>query len=180
MQDDVKILENLQNYIDNLDYSNVTTDEIRTVLHNAMDRYEMISIVAKPGNIFHRGILYKTKPENFTELIYPPIEKAKLNRANTEGEQVFYASSSIKAVFYELNVLPTSKLVLSTWLSTIGLLFNTIGFTHESLSLLGCDQIDSRVISIGDFGIKPISNYLGKYFSQHIDINNAYLYKGTN
>jgi len=82
--------------------------------------------------VLFRGIQYSSKPKFYEELIYPPINKAKTNRANVKGEQVFYASTKKKAVFYELDAKPGDALVLSTWVTALPLLISNVGYTSEN------------------------------------------------
>ncbi|MCC6582258.1 MAG: RES domain-containing protein [Chitinophagales bacterium] len=87
-----------------------------------------------------RAIKYPEKPLNVNKLVYPPIEKAKKNRASDEGEQLFYCSDSKITCLYEINADKNDKIVIGEWNTQDHLFTNSIGFTKSNLDYLGTDQ----------------------------------------
>ena len=55
------------------------------------------------------------KPAVVQELSYPPVEKCEMQRANIEGEQVFYASSKLPATILESRVEKGDRAIVSKW-----------------------------------------------------------------
>ena len=126
-----------------------------------------------------RGIKFSQKPKFLSDIIYPPKEKAKLNRASEDAEQMFYASTSKKAVLYELDVSPGDKMVISMWRLNNMLVFNNVGYTKANLAALGA----TREIPTDEDNDNPINNLIADYlalaFCQNISELEKYLYKLT-
>lgn len=77
-------------------------------------------------------ILYRTRvfdekyqPNNLNELSYPPY--AKRQRANVDGEQVFYCSAGYNTAFVESRVKSNQFIILSEWKPLDYLVLNQIG-----------------------------------------------------
>src|SRR3954454_7543223 len=62
--------------------NSLSLDEMVLLLRKVATGYQMIACGIYEGQVFYRGIPYVDKPTKYEELIYPPMEKAKLNRAN--------------------------------------------------------------------------------------------------
>ena len=43
-------------------------------------------------NVLYRGVPWPERPRRVTDLSYPPVAFARLNRANRAGQPMFYAS----------------------------------------------------------------------------------------
>jgi hypothetical protein len=157
-----------------LPLENTTIEEIMVLIGELLNEHTLITFFTS-DLVLYRGIQYSYKPKNYEALIYPPKDKAKLNRASIKGEQVFYASTKKKAVFYELGAKPDDTFVLSTWMIALPLLISNIGYTSENLEELGAQDktpLYNSEDSIHKIKDKTeydiISNYLSKTFSQPI------------
>ncbi|MDH7459838.1 hypothetical protein QEG73_01070 [Chitinophagaceae bacterium 26-R-25] len=154
--------------INSLDLSKISIEDVDQRIRKLMNGYKVLAFQLNPGIVLYRGILYTSKPECYSDIIYPPEHLARLNRANLKGEQMLYASSSKKAVFYELNVQVGDTLVLSTWLTNAYLVFQHVGFTKSSLERLGCSAIGGRSIEAEKEEDKLVSNFLSENFCKKI------------
>ncbi len=144
-----------------------------------MDEYEVTTFRFNPGLLLFRGIKYSEKPKFLHDIIYPPKDQAKINRASEKGEQMFYASTVKKAVVYELNIKSGDRLIISTWRTNNILLFNNVGYTKANLENLGAN----KVTPFNDEGEnevnKLIADYLALSFCQNISEEDEHLYKLT-
>ncbi|SRR5579871_41049 len=136
------------------------------------------------GTILHRGVPYKEKPKKLSELSYPPIEKAKMNRANRQGEQCFYCSGNRQVPFYELGLQPGDRIALSYWVTTETLLFNSIGYTEENFKNLNANRDHKWYEEVEPQEMlneenKLVQNFLAKAFSQQIPNDKEELKKLT-
>ena len=134
--------------------------------------------------ILYRGIEFSNKPIFYSELIYPPKDKAKQNRASGKDEQMFYCSNLKKAPFYELFVQAGDKLVLSTWSLKKQALFNNIGYTKSNLKLLGSDREVKDGSHLNNIPSKEVNvfieNIIGELFCKKILPAENYYYNLTN
>jgi hypothetical protein len=133
--------------------------------------------------ILYRGINYSIKPSTWGQLIYPPKEYAKINRASDEGIQMFYCSNLKKAPFYELFVKKGDRIVLSTWILKERLLFADVGYTKSN----PFSPEISRDVLLDTFSSYPIMNdndyiaeFLSTAFSKKILPGEISYYKLTN
>lgn len=160
-----------------------TTSSIKTYIQKLMDGYRVYGMNFNPGLVLFRGILYEKKPDLLTDLIYPPLQKVKINRANSSSQQMFYATTSRKAVFYELNVKVGDKIIISTWITNNNLTFNNVGYTSSNLNSLGTNRttefMKNREVDLS-VANEYVANYLAKTFCQFIGKDNSNLYKLTN
>jgi hypothetical protein len=69
-----------------------------------------------------------TRPQMVSNISYPPINKAKLQRANKEGQQVFYASAGMPTTLSESRVKPGQYIVFSRWVNTERMVLPEVGF----------------------------------------------------
>ena len=161
--------------INSLQLKNVSIEEIMELLRWLSGGHRTTAMIG--GTIvFYRGIKYDLKPKLYQDLIYPPIEFTKVSRANIQGEQMFYASTKKKAVFYELGAQQAENFVIGTWISSPRLLLNNVGYTSENLRELGAKDLTPL---FNNSGIKNdeqdlISNFLARTFSQQITDENYY------
>lgn len=147
-----------------------------------LDTHLLVTIFSS-DLVLYRGIGYSHKPTSYQDLIYPPVDKAKLNRASDKGEQLFYAATKKKAVFYELNAKPNDCLAISTWVPAMPLLISNIGYTSENLKYLGAedstpffDTEDNKINAYIKNKVEHeiISDYISKTFSQNTNDENIY------
>ena len=169
--------------IEMADLSNLSVIEIKEMINSLITDCFLGLFLFDPGLIFYRGIKYDTKPMNFADIIYPPREKAKMNRASDENEQMFYCASAKKVPFYELFVNKGDKLVLTTWYLNKPILVNNIGYAESSLDLLKSNRkIDFETTANGrrrSEADQLVYDYLSNKFCQ-VNINdNKSIYKLT-
>src|SRR6478752_3960651 len=89
--------------IENSNLSDLTIEKIVDLLLQLLDGIPFpVTYIAEGSNLF-RGIKYNEKPQKLSELSYPPLDKARIGRANREGVQTFYGASDKNVPFYELN-----------------------------------------------------------------------------
>ncbi len=89
-----------------------------------------------PPKLFYRGIRYVNKPTEFHNLIYPPTEKAVINRVNAKGESLFYCSDDHDTIFHELSIKEGERIIMTKWLSIKPILCAIVGYAKQSFSNL--------------------------------------------
>lgn len=82
--------------------------------------------------------LYRTRiwselgrPKSASDLSYPPKHVTPLNRANMEGEPVFYASAALPPSFVECRLEKGQHVVCSEWRNTNDLLLQEVGLSAD-------------------------------------------------
>jgi hypothetical protein len=164
--------------IDSFLLNKIKLEELDKHLRTIFSGYLLRARFPTPGLVIYRGIKYESKPRSFDDLTYPPKEKAKINRANFESEQMFYGTTEKKAVFYELYAKPGDTLVISTWYSTLHLALSNVGFTEQNLKSLGANDTAPLIVPgidiHDDLENQFIHEYLSKTFSQSIQDPNLY------
>jgi len=137
-----------------LDLDITTSEEIQSYCGKMLDACKMTVAIKTPIQTFYRGIIWKDRPSHYNHLIYPPVEKAKVNRASEEGEQCFYCSDVKKTLFYELGAQVGDKIVVSSWRSIAPLILSSIGYSQSNLTELG----GTRELDIIPLG-QPLPEY---------------------
>ena len=122
--------------IDKIDFKDSNVDGIKEQLRLLFKGYELRAPRFNPGLELFRGIPYSEKPKNISDLSYPPLEFATINRASREGEQIFYCSNLESVPFFELNLSVGDKLVVSKWKTTRKLLVNNVGYVDKTFEQL--------------------------------------------
>jgi len=170
-----KIIEEL----DSLDHKKATIEDLRIYINKITTGYGVYAYYFNHGLVLFRGVLYPQKPTSFEHLIYPLLNKTKINRASDVGEQMFYSSTSRKAVLYELFAKPGDRLVISIWKTNNVLFFNNVGYTKANFEALSSKRIprDLPGVSIGNSPF--VAEYLAKSFCQPISEENNDMYKMT-
>ncbi len=163
-------------FLKTCDLTTVTTDTLNENLKTLLTGQKINVLMYDPGLVLYRSIPFEKKPENYKDLIYPPTDKAKLNRASEENEQMFYCSNIKKAPFYELYVQVGDRLVLSTWSLKKKSVFNNIGYTKKNLETFEAERKFSTVDVEENF----IANELGEIFCRAVSTDELYYYKLTN
>jgi hypothetical protein len=177
-QKKAEIIESIRN----LNLEEVTADEAASLVTDLMEGTRFVAFSLPLGMSFFRGIKFENKPTRKLDLIYPPVDKSRINRANVEGQQLFYCTTTKKAVFYESDVKVGERLVISNWINhTERILVNTIGYTIEELDELS--EIYNSLLTpranrdLSEENIK-MTEYLKQVFSEKIE--NKFKYKITN
>ncbi|MDB5002131.1 MAG: hypothetical protein JWQ34_356 [Mucilaginibacter sp.] len=162
-----------------VEMKNATVEDLAVCIDKMAIGYGVEACDFNPGLLLYRGVFYSEQPKLYKDIIYPPEDKAKRNRASAEGEQMFYAASSRKAVFYELNIKPGDKLVLSSWITNNSLLFNNVGYTRSNFERLSSSRLPlNDDVRFGEVNY-IVADFLAKTFCQPISEINDYLYKLT-
>jgi hypothetical protein len=167
--------------LENIDVFRETDENLYSYVKELMNGYSVHGIVLN-SLCLYRGIKFEEKPNFYKNLIYPPEDKTILTRAGYEKEQVFYATSSKRAVFYELKVQAGDKLIVGEWTTNEALLFNSVGYTETNLHVMGSSrEFENEKDERGTNGAnQAIADYLAKSFCQDICVKTNYLYKLTN
>lgn len=77
----------------------------------------------------------KTRPKLIKELSYPPVGKASLQRANIEGQQIFYASVGLPTTLAESRVSSGQFIICSKWVNTKEFILQEVGFSARPSGL---------------------------------------------
>ncbi len=125
------------NLINQVNIRTAEVDEIKLLLEPLFTGYLVSAPVLNPGVPLFRARIVASQPAHRHELLYPPPEYARLNRANRPGHPLLYCSSSRDATFAELRPVQGDMLVLSEWRTTAPLLVNHIGFSKSNFEALG-------------------------------------------
>lgn len=163
-------------FLKTCDLTTVSIESLNENLKTLLTGQSINTLRYNPGLVLYRGIIFATKPETYPDLIYPPIDKAKQNRASMEGEQMFYCSNIKKAPFYELCAQKGDRLVLSTWYLRRESTFNNIGYTKRNLETFESDRKFSTVEVLDDV----IATELGAIFCKGVTQDESIYYKLTN
>jgi hypothetical protein len=110
-----------------------------------------------PGamSLYRTKSLKGDKPEDVQDVSYPPVEKCEMQRANVEGEQVFYASSKLPATMTESRVEKGEKVVVSKWKNRVELRVRVIPTDYESGSAA---SVTNLLFTDEDTSIYPYSS----------------------
>lgn len=176
----VKMIEKQEaiSRLEAMDINIADAQEIHRLLNVIFSNLRVATIVANENWILYRGIKYDSKPNFFDDIIYPPVSKAKANRASITGESMFYCATQKKAVFYELeDVKQGDKILIGNWVCSAPLLLNHLGFTDEVFQGINADEdnpLNNFKSSEVDSESQFIHNYLSRKFCAKIVNNNMY------
>ena len=178
-------LQEVEDRIDelrNIDLKTVDIDVIKELLVLLFRGYVNQTPKLKLGQPIYRGVLCYEKPDQVTQLSYPPKEVVKfLGRINRPGESIFYGCTSRQAIFYELGLKSGDKIAVSKWTMKSQPLLNNVGYTSESFNQLKSSRVvPSWSIMKEDFKTK-VNEIVKEFFSQEltkrIEQGEEYLYK---
>jgi hypothetical protein len=175
---DINRIKEILEELNALDYRQLEIEDFGKYINELMIGYVVNLYYFNHGLVLFRGVGYKEKPSIFENLIYPPLSNTKINRASDSNEQMFYASTSKRAVFYELNAKRGDRLAIATWKTNNVLFFNNVGYTKLNFEALSSTRqpLDSPP-DVGNSII--VGEYLAKFFCQPVLEANNYLYKMT-
>jgi hypothetical protein len=134
-----EILNQIICLVDSKKFSEITTDSLDEIFIGLA----FVLRITYTGNFLYRAIKYDEKPKELDKLIYPPIEKARKNRVNNEGEQLFYCAGSKFTALYEVNVSKNDRIVIGTWLTQDRIMTNSLGFTKSIFTYTGTDKYET-------------------------------------
>lgn len=162
--------------IEALKLDEVSSEEVSELVALAYGNCRSDVLFVVPGTIMYRGIKYQNRPMKFEEIIYPPKQLATRNRANDNGEQLFYCCTQKKAPFYELHAKSGDRLLISTWQCTALPLVHLIGFNSTEIeNLVNSYRYSGSMISITrkEREMDTIAaNFSKRFFCKKIDKEN--------
>jgi hypothetical protein len=170
--------------LETLDLKNVSQNELKAQYKEVIGGLELLSFPLPEGTFLFRAIEWDEKPLMWKDIIYPAKELAKMNRANEEGEQVFYSSTLKKTVFHELDFQAGKKYIISKWINEDYFVsLQSIGYNLQELQELAglyhssfdFENIDDELRSEN---INRLQGLLKNKFSKKLE--NADDYKITN
>lgn len=160
--------------IKELDLKSVEIDSIKELIGPILDGSVVSTPKFKPGLILYRGRYCKNKPTNVSDLTCPPQEYIKNDqRVNRAGHSVFYCSTAREAPFFELDVKPNGKIVVSKWETTDELLVNNIGYTKTGFSNWWREGMKVNSPETNYL----INEYLSQEFTKIVPAGKEHLYK---
>jgi len=71
------------------------------------------------------------RPRSTADISYPPKHASRLNRANEEGEQIFYASAGLPPSFVECRVEQGQNVVCGEWRNTARMAVQEVGLSED-------------------------------------------------
>lgn len=128
------------------DAATLTLDQIRERMARLVVGMRIINPVLDPGAFVYRArkiddAFNFSKPMRIADLIYPPAETVRLNRANREGRPMFYCAAGKEPLFFELGELAAGdELALTSWQTKAKMIVNNIGYTKFVFDQLGAKR----------------------------------------
>lgn len=126
-----------------LDLRQMPAGDIKGMLQTAFEGYRVKTNRFRPGIRLFRGRPCD-KPQNISAMLYPPPDRAPLNRANQSGKPVLYCCASRETPFFELRPSVGACLAIALWETTAPMLVNHAGYTHNSFERLGSARTESH------------------------------------
>lgn len=169
--------------IKELDLKSVEIESIKELLKPIFKGFVVNTPKFKPGLTLYRGRYCKTKPTNVSDLTYPPKEYIKSNqRVNRASHPVFYCSTARAVPFFELDVKPIDRIVVSKWETTDELIVNNVGYTKTCFSNLKSNRENQRwgefkkeinILETNDL----VNEFLSQEFTKIVPVGKEHLYK---
>lgn len=124
---------------------------------------------AKPIRLYRARVFNGNfkKPEKITELSYiPDSTLCKVGRANSEGEQIFYASAGLPTTFVEMKdaIKINSIVIVSEWRSRDSIILQQVGFVESRDKKSEYEQFLHDIFTFEGSELYPYSSAL----SQHL------------
>ncbi|MGC1359340.1 MAG: hypothetical protein WA851_26790 [Xanthobacteraceae bacterium] len=111
-------------------------DTLKRWLRPKLGGYTVAIKDLRLNNEFYRGVPWGERPNNVTDVSYPPANRAKLNRASRDGQPMFYASRGALPVFFELRAKAGDCIALSEWAVVEPMWMHNLGFHQDALQRL--------------------------------------------
>ena len=170
--------------INTLDLNKATIDDIDKIYSDLLIGFTIIGMNFREGISLYRAVNLGKKPMTFDEIKYPPKDKAKVNRASKEGEQMFYCSTVKKIPFFELDLKVGQRIGISNWINTDRLFLHNVGYTYEELKRLTeiyntGFSIEGRSEELKSENNIKTNEHLKKAFSSKIEKSEEEKYKIT-
>jgi hypothetical protein len=179
---DLNYLKEIKNKIETINLSEVEPNDLCELITSFVKGQPGWMLKLRPPSIFFRGIIYPTKPEYFSNIIYPPTKIAGQNRANRTGESMFYGSFHLIAALFEINAKKGDYVAISKWGINKPVYLAQTGYLKKSFTNR------REMPPWGEFNHKAfnlevssfVDDYIAESFSQKIISNSQNVYKLTN
>jgi hypothetical protein len=112
-------------------------DTLKRWLRPKLEDYTVAIRDLRSGNEFFRGVVWPKRPSFVSDLSYPPVKYAKLNRASRDGQPMFYGSRGAPPVFYELRANAGQRVALSQWTLNEPVWMHNLGYHQDALRRIG-------------------------------------------
>jgi len=132
-------VETIISEVEAIDLKSTSVPELMAVLRQFGGYgYSLTTLNASRGrsNLIYRVVKHRQRPYYLPALSYPPVEYARLNRASTEGEQMFYGAFDDRTAMFETNLAVGDRFVLSRWAIPEDIQVISLGFSDEVFRLL--------------------------------------------
>ena len=166
-----------------LKLENASVDFLKERITPLFKGYVLNTPILDRGQEVFRGVPWKEKTTNISQLTYPPASSVtKFQRANRPGEPRFYCSIAREAPFFELNVIPGTHIAVSKWRLREKLWVNNVGYTVDTFNRLNSTRasmpwwqssagVTERPVT------KLIHQFLSEQFTREIPDGSEHLYK---
>jgi hypothetical protein len=181
-----------------LDWDSITESNIEEKIPKALKAMMVYSIEYPSGNYIYRARAFDTFPKDINDpqdnfllpssFSYPPVCKARISRANFEGQQVFYGASNLMLAIVEaksigeldfigcwkikpgetMRIRPFFSNIPNEFLVSNNLLFNRINQQYENI-LTQQFPLQKEII-------KQLDNFHDRQFTKTINNPKEYLY----
>jgi len=105
---------------------------LKSILVPLLNSYFISSTTANTEELIYRAVPWEKKPENKTQLSYPPTSKVKLGRANIPEKSIFYGSVGCHSTILELEPKQGDRLAISKWRVKRNLNLVCVGYTENA------------------------------------------------
>jgi hypothetical protein len=112
-------------------------DTLKLWLRPKLGGYTVAIKYLQTSNEFYRGVHWSERPRLVADVSYPPLSRARLNRASRDGQPMFYACRGALPVLFELHATAGDRIALSEWALTEPLWMHNLGFHQDALRRLG-------------------------------------------
>lgn len=159
-------------------------DTLKRWLRQKLGGYTVAIKNITTDNILYRGVPWPDRPHRVTELSYPPVAFARLNRANRAGQPMFYGSRGAPPVFYESRAGAGDRIALSGWNITQPIWMHNLGFHQDALRKLGGPNVPLRTPFVDPIPNETRENEkmrraMSRAFTEVIEPDREYRYKRT-
>ena len=164
-----------------VDLKSVAIDELKDSLFIIFKGYMNQTPQLKPGQLIYRGVSWDERPNNVSQLSYPPSEVIGVfGRVNRPGKSIFYGCTSMQAIFYELGLESKDQVAVGKWRMKSPFLLNNIGYTSKSFDELQSNRAvpDWSVIKEPPKGSNALrKEFLSREFTRRVQKGEEHLYK---
>lgn len=179
---DMKVVRAAIAKIRALDRHATSTNEIFTLLNQALTGYQILAPSIQPGFLFHRArTALPGKPRFVHQLSYPPAESVSAGRAHRAGVPLFYCASAREAALVEVRPKVGEYFAIGTWTNTLDLDVNHVGFSIDVFKALGSANKEgswssNEVEHPGGPAHKEVNDLLAELFSEVIEPGDEHKY----